>query len=135
MSTTPPPTSTSSPPASSAGASKKTETMSTTPPPKQPPQKQDPTISTTVTTTSSKSKTTVQDDDHKTSDRIKASDASKSIPTYNTNLVEEPLSIPQITSNYFCFDCGAIWTTMEDKEQHLIIETERRKNEQLTIEE
>jgi hypothetical protein len=71
---------------------------------------------------------------HEVSDRIKISDARKSIPKYN-NLAEEHISIPQITSNYFCFDCGAIWTTVEDKEQHLIIEKERRKSEKLIAEE
>ena len=30
------------------------------------------------------------------------------------------------TSNYFCFDCGAVLTTIEDKKQHELIETERK---------
>ncbi|HYF99430.1 MAG TPA: hypothetical protein VD815_05020, partial [Candidatus Saccharimonadales bacterium] len=38
------------------------------------------------------------------------------------------LPVANITSNYFCFDCGAIMTTIEDKEQHLLIESERRNN-------
>ena len=31
-------------------------------------------------------------------------------------------SIPTITNSYFCFECGAIMTTKEDKEQHEMIE-------------
>ena len=33
---------------------------------------------------------------------------------------------PKLTRNYFCFDCGAIMTTLEDKNQHDLIEKERR---------
>ena len=40
----------------------------------------------------------------------------------------QTLPVANITSNYFCFDCGAIMTTIEDKEQHLLIESERRNN-------
>lgn len=32
-----------------------------------------------------------------------------------------------LTGNYFCFDCGAIMTTLEDKHQHSLIEEERHK--------
>ena len=32
----------------------------------------------------------------------------------------------KLTRNYFCFDCGAIMTTLEDKNQHDLIEKERR---------
>jgi hypothetical protein len=31
-------------------------------------------------------------------------------------------SIPTITNSYFCFECGAIMTTKEDKKQHELIE-------------
>jgi hypothetical protein len=30
--------------------------------------------------------------------------------------------IPTITNSYFCFECGAIMTTKEDKKQHELIE-------------
>ena len=33
-----------------------------------------------------------------------------------------------LTSNYFCFDCGAVLTTTEDKKQHELIEIERKNN-------
>jgi hypothetical protein len=32
----------------------------------------------------------------------------------------------KLTSNYFCFDCGAVLTTIEDKKQHELIEIERK---------
>ena len=32
----------------------------------------------------------------------------------------------RLTSNYFCFDCGAVLTTTEDKKQHKLIENERK---------
>ena len=32
----------------------------------------------------------------------------------------------ELTSNYFCFDCGAVLTTTEDKKQHKLIENERK---------
>lgn len=35
-----------------------------------------------------------------------------------------------LTGNYFCFDCGAIMTTIEDKNQHILIEEERHKNQE-----
>ena len=99
-----------------------------------PQQQKNPSISSTAADATTKSTALIQDDDHKVSQRIKTSAVSKVVPKYN-QLVEEPLSIPQITSNYFCFDCGALFTTIEDKKQHLIIETERRKNEKLVTEE
>lgn len=34
-----------------------------------------------------------------------------------------------LTGNYFCFDCGAIMTTLEDKYQHSLIEQERHKKQ------
>ena len=36
-----------------------------------------------------------------------------------------------LTSNYFCFDCGAVLTTMEDKKQHELVEIERKNNNNL----
>lgn len=33
----------------------------------------------------------------------------------------------RLTSNYFCFECGSIFTTIEDKKQHELIEIERKK--------
>ena len=36
-----------------------------------------------------------------------------------------------LTSNYFCFDCGAVLTTMEDKKQHDLIEIERKNRNDL----
>jgi hypothetical protein len=35
--------------------------------------------------------------------------------------------ISKLTSNYFCFDCGSVFTTIEDKKQHELIEIERKK--------
>ena len=133
-----PPPSPSPSPSPTTSSSTKTETISTTQSPKQPRQQQqhqeNPAISSTATDTITKSAALIQDGDHKVSQRIKTSDVSKSMSKYN-KLVEDPVSIPQFTSNYFCFDCGAILTTLEDKEQHMIIETERRKNEKLVAEE
>ncbi|MDN5845474.1 MAG: hypothetical protein L0H53_04275 [Candidatus Nitrosocosmicus sp.] len=36
-----------------------------------------------------------------------------------------------LTSNYFCFDCGAVLTTIEDKIQHELIEIERKNRNDL----
>jgi hypothetical protein len=36
----------------------------------------------------------------------------------------------RLTGNYFCFDCGAIMTTLEDKNQHHLIEEERHKKQE-----
>ena len=36
-----------------------------------------------------------------------------------------------ITSNYFCFDCGAVLTTIEDKKQHELVEIERKNRNDL----
>ena len=36
-----------------------------------------------------------------------------------------------LTSNYFCFDCGAVLTTIEDKKQHESIEIERKNRNDL----
>ena len=35
--------------------------------------------------------------------------------------------ITRLTSNYFCFECGSVFTTLEDKKQHELIEIERKK--------
>ena len=47
-----------------------------------------------------------------------------------TNLDRENLTNvdlkTRLTSNYFCFDCGAVLTTIEDKKQHELIEIERK---------
>lgn len=37
----------------------------------------------------------------------------------------------RLTSNYFCFDCGAVLTTIEDKKQHDLIEIERKTRNDL----
>ena len=37
----------------------------------------------------------------------------------------------RLTSNYFCFDCGAVLTTIEDKKQHDLIEIERKNRNDL----
>ncbi|MDF0680266.1 MAG: hypothetical protein P0116_04810 [Candidatus Nitrosocosmicus sp.] len=37
----------------------------------------------------------------------------------------------RLTSNYFCFDCGALLTTIEDKKQHDLIEVERKNRNDL----
>jgi hypothetical protein len=37
----------------------------------------------------------------------------------------------RLTSNYFCFDCGAVFTTMEDKKEHELIEIERKNKNDL----
>ncbi len=37
----------------------------------------------------------------------------------------------RLTSNYFCFDCGAVLTTIEDKKQHELIEIERKNRNDL----
>lgn len=31
----------------------------------------------------------------------------------------------KITNSYFCFDCGSVMTTKEDKEQHSLLETKK----------
>ena len=35
--------------------------------------------------------------------------------------------ITRLTSNYFCVECGSVFTTIEDKKQHELIEIERKK--------
>jgi hypothetical protein len=35
-------------------------------------------------------------------------------------------SIPTLTNSYFCFECGAIMTTKEDKKQHEMIEVGKK---------
>ncbi|HSA75060.1 MAG TPA: hypothetical protein VLE21_02615, partial [Candidatus Nitrosocosmicus sp.] len=93
------------------------------------------TTTTNVITSASNNTTKKQADaDHKNPDHIQKSNVSDFEPKYN-HLVEEPLSVPKTTSTYFCFDCGAIMTTLEDKEQHLIIESERKNSAELTTEE
>jgi hypothetical protein len=37
----------------------------------------------------------------------------------------------RLTSNYFCFDCGAVFTTVEDKKQHELLEIERKNQKDL----
>ena len=37
----------------------------------------------------------------------------------------------RLTSHYFCFDCGAVLTTIEDKKQHDLIEIERKTRNDL----
>ncbi len=37
----------------------------------------------------------------------------------------------RLTSNYFCFDCGAVLTTLEDKKQHELFEIETRNQNDL----
>ena len=88
-------------------------------------------VTTSAATTTAKAQA---DTDHKDSGQVQKSNFINSMPKYN-NLAEGPLSVPSITSNYFCFDCGAIMTTIEDKEQHLKIESERKNNAELTAEE
>ncbi len=51
-----------------------------------------------------------------------------------TNIVDhnnsiEPDKIKQITNSYFCFECGAIMTTEEDKNQHELIESNKKTNQ------
>jgi hypothetical protein len=36
-----------------------------------------------------------------------------------------------LTSNYFCFDCGAVLTTVVDKKQHELFEIERKTRNDL----
>jgi predicted mannosyl-3-phosphoglycerate phosphatase (HAD superfamily) len=37
----------------------------------------------------------------------------------------------RLTSNYFCFECGAVLTTIEDKKQHELFEIERKNRNDL----
>ncbi|WP_458720593.1 hypothetical protein [Candidatus Nitrosocosmicus sp. R] len=37
----------------------------------------------------------------------------------------------KLTSNYFCFDCGAVLTTLEDKKQHELFEIETKDRNDL----
>ena len=52
-----------------------------------------------------------------------------------TNLDKENLTNvdlkTRLTSNYFCFDCGAVLTTIEDKKQHELFEIERKDRNDL----
>jgi hypothetical protein len=52
----------------------------------------------------------------------------------STNIVDHNNSIEsgeseQITNSYFCFECGAIMTTKEDKKQHELIESNKKTNQ------
>jgi hypothetical protein len=38
-------------------------------------------------------------------------------------------SSDMITNNYFCFECGAIMTTKENKKQHELFESARKINQ------
>jgi hypothetical protein len=40
-------------------------------------------------------------------------------------------TVTGLASNYFCFDCGAVLTTIEDKKQHESIEIERKNRNDL----
>ena len=86
-----------------------------------------------TSTNSNASARTQADAKHENSNQFQTSGVINSIAEYN-DLTNGPLSVPKITSNYFCFDCGAILTTIEDKEQHLRIESERKNNVELTAE-
>ena len=52
-----------------------------------------------------------------------------------TNLDKEYLTSAdlktKLTSNYFCFDCGAVLTTLEDKKQHELFEIETKNRNDL----
>ena len=52
-----------------------------------------------------------------------------------TNLDKEDLTSAylktKLTSNYFCFDCGAVLTTLEDKKQHELFEIETKNRNDL----
>ena len=52
-----------------------------------------------------------------------------------TNLDKEDLTSAdlktKLTSNYFCFDCGAVLTTLEDKKQHELFEIETKDRNDL----
>lgn len=52
-----------------------------------------------------------------------------------TNLDRENLTNvdlkTRLTSNYFCFDCGAVLTTLEDKKQHELFEIETKDRNDL----
>ena len=52
-----------------------------------------------------------------------------------TNLDKEYLTNAdlktKLTSNYFCFDCGAVLTTLEDKKQHELFEIETKDRNDL----
>jgi hypothetical protein len=71
---------------------------------------------------------------NQTSNHTKANEASlgekfttngpETIDKENPTLID-PIS--KLTSNYFCFDCGSVFTTIEDKKQHELIEIERKK--------
>lgn len=74
--------------------------------------------STTTTNTSFGSSKTTQKDSLSNSPNVQ-SDAH-----YYTNP-----AIHTLTKNYFCFDCGAIMTTLEDKYQHSLVEAERLKKQ------
>jgi hypothetical protein len=41
----------------------------------------------------------------------------------------EPMA--KLASNYFCFECGSVLTTTEDKKQHELIEIERKNRNDL----
>ncbi len=39
--------------------------------------------------------------------------------------------VARLTSNYFCFECGSVLTTLEDKKQHELFEIERKHRNDL----
>lgn len=49
---------------------------------------------------------------------------SETVDKENPALIDP---ITRLTSNYFCFECGSVFTTIEDKKQHELIEIERKK--------
>lgn len=55
-----------------------------------------------------------------------SSNITISTETQYNDKFDHVISEPKLTSNYFCFDCGAILTTIDDKKQHDLIESKRR---------
>lgn len=119
--TEPSPSSTTTKPSSSSSSSSSTQTRAEKP----------VSVPTSTTNTTTNTQTEI---DSANSHTVQKSNVINPIPEYN-NLNRESLSVPKITSNYFCFDCGAIMTTIEDKEEHMKIESERKNNSELITEE
>jgi len=74
------------------------------------------------------------DQGHKNQQKSADGEASSEYHTDTTGnenqAIQESRSDPKVTNSYFCFECGAIMTTAEDKRQHDLAETVKETDNQ-----
>ena len=62
-------------------------------------------------------------------EKQKHDDGNRSTNIVDHNNSKKPGESEQITNSYFCFECGAIMTTKEDKKQHELIELNKKTDQ------